>query len=48
MRRGPLVTVCCALLVVLAAYALPYLFVLAVPVVGIALGYRRARRRLRR
>jgi len=31
--------------VVLAAYALPYLLVLAVPVAGVALGYRRARRR---
>ncbi|MFB9824930.1 DUF4349 domain-containing protein [Halobaculum roseum] len=31
--------------VVLAAYALPYLLVLAVPVVGVALGYRSARGR---
>ncbi|WP_348608166.1 DUF4349 domain-containing protein [Halobaculum rarum] len=30
--------------VVLTAYALPYLFVLAVPAVGVAWGYRRARR----
>ncbi|SHG81602.1 DUF4349 domain-containing protein [Halobaculum gomorrense] len=34
--------------VVLAAYALPYLLVLAVPAAGVALGYRRARRRRRR
>jgi len=30
--------------VVLTAYALPYLFVLAVPAIGVAWGYRRARR----
>ncbi|MFC6786234.1 DUF4349 domain-containing protein [Halobaculum halobium] len=33
--------------VVLTAYALPYLLVLAVPAVGLALGYRRARGRWR-